>query len=93
MTAFDPQNWTQCVAPRLMSDTDSDDPPVFAENDTESIGHNSDDAGGVLDYSTEFETEHVIPVPLRNNRRVLSSPQTLGRILYRPMCPSGVHTS
>ena len=51
------------------SDTDIAEPPAVAESDTESLGHNSDVAGGeVPDPSTQSETEVVIPVPPTNNR-------------------------
>ena len=69
------------------SDTDIVDPPAFAETDTDSMGHNSDDAGGeVSDFSTESETEHV-PSPSQEQQRVLSRPQAFERILIGRCVP------
>ena len=63
------------------SDTDTAEPPAVAESDTESLGHNSDVAGGeVPDPSTQSETEVVIPVPTEEQQRFLSRPQAFGRI-------------
>ena len=51
------------------SDTDIAEPPAVAESDTESLGQNSDVAGGKVPVpSTQSETEVVIPVPPKNNR-------------------------
>ena len=58
------------------SDTDIAEPPA------ESLGHNSDVAGGeVPDPNTQSETEVVIPVPTEEQQRFLSRPQAFGRNL------------
>ena len=66
-TAFLPTELDQVRGTAL--DVSVAEPPAVAESDTESLGHNSDVAGGeVPDPSTQSETEVVIPVPPRNNR-------------------------
>ena len=91
MTAFHPQNWTQCVAPQLTGLTLT----ILIHKRLRSLTLL---VLGTIQttlkerFQISAETEHVIPVPPRNNRGFSASLRLLDEFSWS-MSSRGVHTS